>query len=244
MLLSVAFLLGLASTFHCVGMCGPISLALPLDRSSSLSILSGLVQYHLGRIITYSLLGLLIGSIGFSLQLFRVLQWLSIVMGVVMIVLAWKRQWIHKLELRNNFLMMRVTKGMGSMLASDSPLKFPALGALNGLLPCGMVFVALGNALLSGTVPGAMAGMAAFGLGTFPAMILVGYFARQINATARQRINRAFPVLLTLVGFMLIIRGANLGIPYISPKMTELQQKTTDKPAQQVVIECHSSTKD
>lgn len=244
MLLSVAFLLGLASTFHCVGMCGPISLALPLDRSNSRTILAGLIQYHLGRILTYSILGLLIGSLGFSLQLFSVLQWLSIGMGIVMIVLAWKRQWIHKLEWKNHFLMMRVSRGMGSMLASDSVLKFPVLGTLNGLLPCGMVFVALGNALLSGTIPGAMAGMAVFGLGTFPAMVLVGYFARQINTTTRQRINRAFPVLLTLVGFMLILRGANLGIPYISPKLTELHQQASNKPAQQVVIECHSSKKD
>lgn len=241
MLLIVAFLLGLASTFHCIGMCGPISLALPLNRTSGATVLMGLIQYHLGRITTYSLLGLLIGSIGMSLRLFHLLQWLSILMGLVMILFAWKRHWIHKMEFRQNTMMQLLVGNMGKLLASKSPGKLIGLGALNGLLPCGMVFVALGNALLSGSLIGSMAGMAAFGLGTFPAMVAVGYFARQVNQTTRQRINRVFPVLLTIVGFMLIVRGANLGIPYISPKMAELPKKEQPNHQQQVVIECHKN---
>jgi len=238
MLLTTAFLLGLASTFHCVGMCGPISLALPLNRQSPLTILSGLVQYHFGRILTYALLGLLIGSIGLTFQLVYLIQGLSILMGIVMIVLAWKRQWIHTIQFPNNRLMQGIVKQMGRLLASQSPGKLLLLGSLNGLLPCGMVLIGLGNALLSGSVIGTAAGMVVFGLGTFPAMLAIGYFARQINGTVRQRINRVFPVLLTLVGCMLIVRGANLGIPYLSPKMEVIANSSTHKKLP-LVIECH-----
>jgi sulfite exporter TauE/SafE len=242
MLLTTAFLLGLASTFHCIGMCGPVSLALPLNRQSSWSILSGLIQYHIGRISMYTVLGLIIGSIGLSLRLFHVLQWLSMFMGVVMIVFAWKRQWIHKVQLQNNRFMQWIVRGMGSLLASKSPGKLFGLGTLNGLLPCGMVYVGLGNALLSGDIVGTGAAMAVFGLGTFPAMLAVGYFARQVNGPVRQRINRVFPVLLTIVGCMLIVRGANLGIPYLSPAVNEqtVNDEKTGAPIRQtVVVDCH-----
>jgi len=238
MLLTSAFLLGLASTFHCVGMCGPISLALPLNRQSPFTILTGLIQYHFGRIFTYALLGLVIGSIGLTFQLVYLIQALSIVLGIFMIVLAWKRQWIHAIQFPNNRMMQAIVKQMGRLLASKSPGKLVALGSLNGLLPCGMVFVALGNALLSGSVIGTAAGMVVFGLGTFPTMLAIGYFARQINGTIRQRINRVFPVLLTVVGCMLIVRGANLGIPYLSPKIQPIAANDTAK-KQPLVIECH-----
>lgn len=242
MLLTAAFILGLASTFHCVGMCGPISLALPLNRSTSGTILSGLLQYHLGRILTYTLLGFLIGSIGLSLQLFRVLQWLSMFMGFVMILFAWKRQWIHKVQFGHNRLMQGVVKGMGNLLASNSPGKLFGLGALNGLLPCGMVYVGLGNALLSCDVIGTGAAMSMFGLGTFPVMLAVGFLARQFNGTVRQRINRVFPVLLTFVGLLLIVRGANLGIPYLSPAVnvqTVSEERSGVEARQAVVVDCH-----
>ena len=87
------FILGLAGTAHCIGMCGPISMAIPLDRSNAGTMLIGIVQYNLGRITTYSAIGFIIGSIGFSVKLIGFLQGLSIVSGILLIVYAYKRYW-------------------------------------------------------------------------------------------------------------------------------------------------------
>lgn len=243
MLLTTAFLLGLASTFHCVGMCGPVSLALPLNRNSSVNILLGLLQYHLGRIATYTAMGLLLGAAGAQLQMFQLLQWLSIAMGAVMIALAWKRHWIHRLSFSNSHFIQTIIRGMGKLITSDNPGKLFGLGMLNGLLPCGMVYVGLGNALLSGSVIGTGAAMAVFGLGTFPAMLAIGFLARQFTPAVRRRIDRFFPILLTLTGLLLIVRGANLGIPYLSPAITEqaiVHKENTAGMPQTVVVECHN----
>lgn len=100
MFLVSALLLGLAGSFHCIGMCGPIAMALPLDRRSTGSQILGLFAYNFGRIITYTLLGFIFGFIGFSLQVYRVFQVLSILFGVILIVLAWKKTWIQYFEWR------------------------------------------------------------------------------------------------------------------------------------------------
>src|SRR5690606_37839500 len=110
------FLIGLASSFHCMTMCGPISLALPLDRSSNRKILQGVLIANFGRILTYSVLGTLFGLLGFSLGFVRGLQIGSIALGVLFIILAWRRSWINKLEIRQKHLNGWTTKNMGKLL--------------------------------------------------------------------------------------------------------------------------------
>lgn len=217
--LLAGFLLGLASNFHCIGMCGPIAIAIPVNRSNNLTIALGALQYNLGRITTYAILGLLIGSIGITINTFGILQWLSIIAGFGLILYAWRKyfQNIVSLKLPSTGIQPILNKGLGKIIKSKSPFKLLFLGALNGLLPCGMVFVALGNALLTGNViPSALA-MIAFGIGTLPAMIALTFMANKINASARKKLNRIVPYMLTLVGLLIILRGMNLGIPFISP---------------------------
>lgn len=239
MFLLSGFILGLASTFHCIGMCGPIALALPLPRTSPLHRILGLSSYHFGRIITYSLLGAFIGIIGFSLQLFHVFQLLSIVFGVLLIAIAWRKKWIHTIRLNNSGLNRFIAKGMAYFMHSDGSLKLFGLGLLNGLLPCGMTFIALGTALLASDYFGSIGFMCAFGLGTFPGLFLVNFFSQRMNHFLRVRMKAIFPVFLTVVGLSLVLRGANLGIPYLSPKLVtpELTKKHTKTPIK--LIQCH-----
>ena len=231
-----SFVLGLAGSFHCIGMCGPIALALPLSRKSTGSILTGILTANTGRIITYMLLGYLIGSIGFSFQLFRLFQVLSMLFGIGLIALAWRKRWLKHIEFRSPGFQRWVSAKIALLLRQNGPVKLFGIGLLNGLLPCGMIFLALTNALLAENPIGSAASMAAFGFGTLPALIGVGFFAQRINQTFRVRLTRAFPYLLSVIGLLVILRGANLGIPVLSPKMeqqTHLGQQKTP------VIECH-----
>lgn len=235
-------ILGLTSNFHCIGMCGPIAMAIPVNRSSNLSILSGTLQYNGGRIITYAILGAIVGSIGLTINTMGVLQWLSIIAGIGLILFAW-RKYFSKLfsgKIPTFGVQSFLNKGLGKVIKSQSPFKLILLGGLNGLLPCGMVFAALLNAILTGEILGSALAMAAFGVGTLPAMIAVTFMANKINANVRQKMNKAVPYLLTVVGILVILRGMNLNIPYISPNTTVVEQvdENTGKTETKVEMSC------
>ena len=230
-------MLGLSSSFHCIGMCGPIALALPLNRSSSVKTLLGIMEANLGRIVSYTFLGFIIGSLGFSFQLFRLFQVLSIVFGISLIAIAWRKTWIKRLEFRMPGFSQWVSGKMGNLLKKQGTFRLFGIGLLNGLLPCGMIFLALANALLAENAFGSAAAMAAFGLGTLPGLISVGFFAQRINTNFRSKISAAFPYILSVIGILVILRGANLGIPVLSPK---IEQQVQNGDQQSVVIECHN----
>lgn len=243
-ILIAGLILGITSNLHCIGMCGPIAMAIPVDRTSNWTILGGILQYNLGRILTYSLLGILVGSIGVTIETFGFLQWLSIIAGVFMILFAWRKWLAAKLDA--NLPMFGIQRwvghGLGKVIASRSPFKIPLLGMLNGMLPCGMVYVAMINALLAGNPLSSAGAMAVFGLGTLPAMIAVGFAANRISASVRQKINRAVPYMLTVVGLLIVLRGMNLDIPFISPKVsvikTENKKENSIKEEPQVEMSC------
>lgn len=232
-----SFILGLAGSFHCIGMCGPIALALPLNRNSAGSILLGVLTANAGRIITYTLLGFIIGTIGFSLQLFRFFQVLSVLFGIFLIVIAWQKHWLKQIEVSIPGLQRFISGNMRNWFHQKGTFKLFGIGLLNGLLPCGMIFLALANALLAENPTGSAAAMAAFGLGTLPALLGVGFFAQRINQVFRTKLTAAFPYLLSVIGLLVILRGANLGIPVLSPKMEE---QTTAGAKKIPVIECHT----
>ncbi|MFT6500098.1 MAG: sulfite exporter TauE/SafE [Crocinitomicaceae bacterium] len=238
-LIITGFLLGITSSLHCIGMCGPIAMAIPVDRSNNRRILFGALQYNFGRIIIYSILGGIVGTMGLTLNTFGILQWLSIFAGVFLIFYAWRK------HLKNAFFkrlpsfnfQFGLNKMLGKIIKSKSPLKLLFLGGLNGLLPCGMVFAALLNALLTGEILLSALAMAAFGLGTLPAMLAVTFASNKIGSSLRAKLKRVAPVLITLVGVLIILRGMNLNIPYISPEVKIMEQ--TDKSAKpEVQMEC------
>lgn len=227
-ILIAGLVLGITSNFHCLGMCGPIAMAIPVNRTSTWTILGGILQYNGGRILTYALLGAVVGSIGITVDTLGFLQWISIITGIFMIIFAW-RKWFSRIfsgHLPTFGIQGFVSKSLGNVLATQTPFKLPMLGMINGLLPCGMVYIGLMNALLAGDPISSAYAMIAFGVGTIPAMFAVGFAANRISGNVRQKINKVVPFLLTFVGALIVLRGMNLDIPYISPKV---KMTTTEK---------------
>lgn len=243
-LLITGFILGLSSSLHCVGMCGPIAMAIPVDRSSNGKILFGALQYNFGRVLTYSILGAIVGSMGLTLNTFGVLQWLSIIAGIFLILFAW-RKYLQRFifgKIPGINIQFGLNKMLGKVIRSKSPVKLLFLGGLNGLLPCGMVFAALLNAILTGEIIQSSLAMVMFGIGTLPAMLTVTFASNKIGTVLRGKLSRVVPILLTVVGLLIVLRGMNLNIPYISPEVKISQHdSTSDEIAKpKVVMNCCS----
>lgn len=215
-----AFLLGLLGSFHCVGMCGPIAFMLPVDRTNTFKKISQITIYHVGRLLAYSLIGLIFGLIGKSLYIFGFQQQLSIAIGVLMIVIVLIPQSTFN---KYNFskpiykVISKVKSSLGSALKKKTADTFLTIGFLNGFLPCGLVYMALFAAIAAGNALNGSLYMTVFGLGTIPLMTTAIYFGQFLKASARQKIQRAIPVFVVLIGVLFILRGLGLGIPYISP---------------------------
>lgn len=220
-----ALIFGLLGSFHCVGMCGPIAFLLPVDRSNNMRRLGQIFLYHFGRISAYSSIGLLFGLVGKSLNLFGLQQQLSIFIGVLMLAVVFIPQNTFN---KYNFskpvyrIVSKAKSALGRELKKKSPDTFLTIGFLNGFLPCGLVYMAVFGAIASGSALQGSLYMALFGLGTIPLMTSAIYLGNFLNGQVRQRIRRAIPVFVVVIGCLFIVRGLGLGIPYISPKpMTE-----------------------
>ncbi len=224
-MLYTALIFGLLGSFHCVGMCGPIAFLLPVDRSNNLKKVGQIFLYHFGRILAYSILGLVFGLVGKSLNLFGFQQQLSIIIGVLMLLVIFLP---NKTFNKYNFskplykVISKVKSALGKELKKKTPDTFLTIGFLNGFLPCGLVYMAVFGAIASGNALQGSLYMALFGLGTIPLMTSAIYLGNFLNGQVRQRIRRAIPVLVVIIGCLFIVRGLGLGIPYLSPKpMTE-----------------------
>ena len=104
------------------------------------------------------------------------------------------------------------------------------LGMANGLLPCGMVYLAITGAMAAGDINGGIGFMTAFGLGTFPAMFLLTYFGSVISLSIRNRMKRAIPFFVATMAVLLILRGLNLNIPMISPLLNNSANRVVNCP--------------
>lgn len=219
-----AFILGLLGSFHCVGMCGPIAFMLPVDRTNAFKKISQIALYHLGRLLSYSLIGLIFGLIGKSLYIFGFQQQLSIIIGLIMIVVVLIP---YKTFNKYNFskpifkAISIVKSTLGSALKKKTPETFLTIGFLNGFLPCGLVYMAVFAAIASGSALNGSLYMAVFGLGTVPLMTTAIYLSNFFKINVRQKIQKAIPVFVVIVGLLFIVRGLGLGIPYLSPAPVE-----------------------
>lgn len=215
-----ALILGFLGSFHCVGMCGPIAFLLPLDRKSKSKRILQLVGYHSGRLFTYAFLGSLFGLIGKSLNIFDAQQQISIIIGILMIVMVLL---LVKIFNRYNFskpiyaLVGRVKKAVGAELKNKNPYIFFTVGFFNGLLPCGLVYMAIFGAIAGGSIYEGALYMVFFGLGTIPLMTTAIYLGNFLKGTAKKWIVKAVPVFVVLIGALFVMRGMGLEIKYISP---------------------------
>jgi len=225
-----AFLIGLFGSFHCIGMCGPIALALPIQKDNKLALIVGRILYNLGRAITYAAIGLVFGLVGQSLSLAGFQQWVSIVAGVLillMVLLPSKySQRLYLLKPAYGFTSFLKRK-FGVLLKQKSVTSTFLIGLLNGFLPCGLVYIAVAGAIASGGTLEGAAYMFVFGIGTLPIMLAVSLAGNFISLNVRKRVNKLIPAFMIALAFLFILRGMNLGIPYISPQIQ--QSEITDE---------------
>lgn len=215
-----AFILGLLGSFHCVGMCGPIAFMLPVDRTNAFKKITQITIYHFGRLLAYSIIGLVFGLIGKSLFLFGFQQQLSIAIGILMIlVVIIPQKTLNKYNISKPIykIISKVKSSLGSALKKKTADTFLTIGFLNGFLPCGLVYMALFTAIASGNALNGSLYMATFGLGTIPLMTTAIYFTGLLSGSVRQKIQKLIPVFVVIIGCLFIIRGLGLGIPYLSP---------------------------
>ena len=219
-MLLAAFIMGFVGSLHCAAMCGPLVLAMPVVGSGRKQIVASRVIYNVGRIAAYAILGLVFGLIGKSLVVAGFQQWLSITAGVAMLIFVFLG---HKRFGSSGWRAAGWIKStFRTFLQRRSYPAIFGLGAANGLLPCGLAYLAGTASVASGDVAGAVLYMLLFGMGTLPMMLAMGLFgASLMTLLQRHGLKRLVPISVSLVALALIVRGAGLDIPYFSPAISD-----------------------
>ena len=229
-MLFTAFIFGLISSFHCIGMCGPIAMMLPVDHHNQVKKVGQILTYHIGRLTAYATIGLIFGLLGRGLYLAGLQQKMSIFIGVAMIAIILIPV---KVFSKYNFskpifkLISKIKTSLGSQFKNKSYKSLFTIGLLNGFLPCGMVYVALFGAIAMQNEFYGVLYMILFGLGTVPMMSSVVYINSFLTISMRNKITKVIPVVAFVIGILFIFRGLGLGIPYISPSDMSLFVQST-----------------
>jgi sulfite exporter TauE/SafE len=200
-------------------MCGPLTMALPFSQQKSIFKYISMALYHFGKILSYASLGLIVGLFGKQIFVIDSQQSLSVIIGMMMLVYV---VWVYLIKINAQlnplqFIQTPVLKALTALFKNKKLYVFMFLGFLNGLLPCGMVYLALGSAMSTGQPFHAALFMAFFGMGTMPALLIVALGGQMLGFEWRRKLQTALPVFIIGMGVMLILRGMNLGIPLLSP---------------------------
>lgn len=220
-----ALILGLVSSLHCIGMCGPIAMMLPLDRNNPVKRAAQLLLYHFGRMMAYCSLGLAFGIMGKGLYLAGMQQYLSVIAGVMTIMIAVVPE---KRFARYNFskpvykVISNVKTSLGAQFRKRGNKALFLAGLLNGYLPCGLVYAALFGAIAMQSIPGGVGYMALYGAGTIPLMSAVAYASGFISSKIRGIMGKAVPYAAAAIGILFVVRGLGLGLPHFSPGVLSL----------------------
>lgn len=216
-LIWTAFLLGLVGSLHCAAMCGPLIVAVSSARSKGSSFVTSRLVYNSGRIAIYCAIGLLFGAVGKTFVLAGLQRWLSIAAGAAILLgLLLSTRFALKTPFAK--LVMKLKSLFGRLLQRRTLASQFLLGALNGLLPCGLVYIAAAGAATTLSPLGGALHMAAFGAGTLPMMLGIGAASGRLRFIAL-RFQKLIPICVVLVAMLLLLRGMSLGIPYLSPSL-------------------------
>lgn len=208
-------MMGLTGSLHCAGMCGPIMLMIPFETGNRFRKWTGMFLYHAGRISVYAFLGWLI----YTFKSFFHPGWqqsVSVIAGIVLLLIG-----------LGSFISIRrvalpgsawVVRHLGKFLGNPAPEGLFLSGALHGFLPCGLVYMALSLAVGADSPVQAVFLMYAFGAGTLPMLIGITLFRNRVSFFRKEKLRRIAPFLLLAFGILFILRGMNLGIPYVSPE--------------------------
>jgi sulfite exporter TauE/SafE len=216
--LPLAFLMGLLGSLHCAVMCGPLMLSLPLQKNSYFKSAVQVLLYQLGRVLIYTLLGLFVGFVGNSFTVFVNQQTLSLIIGVILVVftaLQLSGRYSKTLIAIQFKMINPISKLMGKLFGL--PFWGFFAGLLNGLIPCGMVYLALATALNNATVQGGAIFMFLFGLGTTPLMLMISLGGIYLKKYIRFNTQKLIPYFMLFIGLLFMLRSLDLGIPFLSP---------------------------
>lgn len=218
-LLISALVLGAAGSAHCIGMCGPIALAVPSPGTSWSARLASTLILNAGRVFTYVLIGAAFGAFGRGAQLIGLQQGVSVAAGIALLATVVLPGLLERWSPagRLSLLIARLRGNLARNLQRTAPEALFLTGALNGLLPCGLVYgAALGATATGGVLQGALF-MALFGMGTWPALIGLRMSGHMVGARTRGLLRRISPAIVTGLAVLMILRGLGLGIPMVSP---------------------------
>lgn len=226
------FLLGLLGSFHCAVMCGPIAISLPSSNKTKLNFLLERFFYNFGRVVTYAFFGMIFGFFGERIFIAGFQQIISVAIGITIIFYLIK----PLLKKKTNLFQVQTGKSNLSFFkniftkfySKNSKASLFGIGVLNGFLPCGFVYIALTGAVALGTPQSGALFMAFFGIGTLPMMLGISMSKNFVSLNLRRKINKLSPAIALLFALIFIMRGLNLGIPYLSPKL-EPANKTTEQ---------------
>lgn len=224
-MLYTALIFGLVSSLHCVGMCGPIAMMLPVDRNNPTKKAFQILLYHTGRLASYATLGLLFGLLGKGLYLAGMQQRFSIVLGILMILIAIVPE---KILIKYNFskpiyhFISKIKSSLGNQFKRKTADAFFTIGVFNGFLPCGLVYAALFGAIAMQNVTLGVTYMLLYGLGTIPLMSAVVYVSSILSMPFRHKLQKMVPLITVIIGLLFVMRGMGLDIAYISPSNLNL----------------------
>lgn len=211
-----AFTIGLFGSLHCVGMCGPIAMALPFQDQNKWRIFQNTLLYNGGRIATYALIGILPGLVGQGLALGGFQKNMSILLGIFILLAAvfsfGADRYLQKIPLYRRFYFF-VQQKLGQLLKNQDRSTFFSIGLLNGLLPCGLVYMALAGALTQTNMFAGAGYMAFFGLGTLPLMLTVALSKGLISLGLRNFIRKVTPAFMVIFALLLLFRGFHVSLP-------------------------------
>ncbi|MGB3467558.1 MAG: sulfite exporter TauE/SafE family protein [Cyclobacteriaceae bacterium] len=208
----VAFITGFLGSMHCIGMCGPLALAVPIPHGKRCA---GLTLYNIGRTLSYAALGILFGALGLAVSLSGFQQVLSVSMGIVFLLAVVLPAVSTKAEklIYGSAPVKRLKKEIGAQFRSRTYVAAFSVGVLNGLLPCGLVYFAIAGSAATGHFLTGGLYMVAFSLGTMPAMMSVGIVRRWFPNGFNFKVSAALGFFLALI---LIYRGVALEIPRLT----------------------------
>lgn len=224
------FVIGFLGSFHCVGMCGPIALALPIGKASNFQLIVSRILYNLGRVVTYSFFGAIFGLFGKGIAFAGLQRYASIALGVTILsYYLMPSKFKGKLSSTKPYLLVSnfVKKSFSKLTKSGSSQSLFLFGIINGFLPCGFVYVALAGAMTTGDYISGAAFMALFGLGTTPIMLATSLLGKFLTGGLRSKMNKLIPVFAIVLAIIFILRGLSLGIPFLSPPDKKLNVPVT-----------------
>jgi hypothetical protein len=211
-----AFSIGLLGSIHCVGMCGPLALAVPYQGEGRFAAAKGVLAYTLGRLATYAIIGSMIGIAGKGFLVAGIQKYLTLAIGISIAFIA-----IFSIAVESYFARIPpvrrfnlwTNRQLGGWIGRKGTVAALMIGVFNGLIPCGLVYMAIAGAVTVGNILSGATFMVLFGLGTVPLMAFTGLAGQSLNPALRGRLRRFAPALMLLVAALFLLRGLQFEVP-------------------------------